>query len=544
MAETLPEVNEEIKESIKDNRERLQKSMRAGLLNVRKSVDSLHSTFKLVYGIQDEMLEQQKIDSAFARETLMEAMLKGRGVEGGIGGMSLSAEEKRGLLATLSDLGILDAAGLAVAGGAVKNVLGGKDGKGKAKDAKKGGKFKGKGKGIALLVTSIGAMIYSFFNDGSISGDETDEMLNYFSGNTKKATSAATTGGLEQITTGAETKGSTTQPKSQKKPEKIQKVEKVEKTTKLEKVEKIDKTTKGTSSNASSWAWLDAARALFKKGAKRSPLLGGMFLSQDEAVKYREGLAELLKGTEYEDWPYRKDLTLQQMQEMEAYIEKRKKGIDDSMLTGTMKGFDPKDVPDWRKPKKIEKKIEPFVKDTNIKVEAVEPVVNNKLSKEEELEVLNLIKSRGGVKDLNMAQVRKTEEYLKFFKGYGGKRVGSASFDDQKAKLLADKWYRKQVMEGKITNAPMYNQDEKDFLKKSNLMLHEQEKKLDEYNKNRTGEMLNKGSVMVDDGKNQSGANVNIGGSDNSTINNNVVNNTNNLLPLNVNNNKSPIEYQ
>jgi hypothetical protein len=71
MAElTLPLI-EDLKASNKDNRERLQKSMRAGLLNVVKSVDRLHSSFTQLANAQIRgMRQQMEADSDQHADTL------------------------------------------------------------------------------------------------------------------------------------------------------------------------------------------------------------------------------------------------------------------------------------------------------------------------------------------------------------------------------------------------------------------------------------------------------------------------------------------
>jgi hypothetical protein len=182
MAETLPEVNEELKESIKDNRERLQKSMRAGLLNVKKSIDSLHDTFKLVYGIQKDAYDQQKIDSAFAREQAAELARMRGGVEGGIGAVAFSKADQKSILGTLSEMGILDAAGLAAVGSGAYGMgkkkgssAGDKADKEKERQAKKKANKAKLGK-VAVIGSAL-VLLYEMISDslGGLFGDEQEE---------------------------------------------------------------------------------------------------------------------------------------------------------------------------------------------------------------------------------------------------------------------------------------------------------------------------------------------------------------------------------
>ena len=76
----LPEIQEGFSEQntvIKDNRERLQKSLRAGQLNIVKSIDL---GFKGLIAFEIIKLEQQKIQEGFLLEALREA---GRAKDGG-----------------------------------------------------------------------------------------------------------------------------------------------------------------------------------------------------------------------------------------------------------------------------------------------------------------------------------------------------------------------------------------------------------------------------------------------------------------------------
>jgi len=113
------EYNKDIIDSQKDNRERLQKSMRDGLLNVKKSVDSMHATFNKSLKVQEKQLQQAERDAAFARETLQEQQRKAKAAEKQA---FFKNKGKEGFLAKLSNMGILDAASLANQG----KMLGGK----------------------------------------------------------------------------------------------------------------------------------------------------------------------------------------------------------------------------------------------------------------------------------------------------------------------------------------------------------------------------------------------------------------------------------
>src|SRR6056300_886169 len=70
----LPTVNavNELKEQVTIDRQALQKSMRAGLLNVVKSVDRLHTTFENAFRLQQEMLDLQAQALIAAREKEIE----------------------------------------------------------------------------------------------------------------------------------------------------------------------------------------------------------------------------------------------------------------------------------------------------------------------------------------------------------------------------------------------------------------------------------------------------------------------------------------
>jgi len=120
------EYNKDIIDSQKDNRERLQKSMRDGLLNVKKSVDSMHATFNKSLKVQEKQLKQAERDAAFARETLQEQQRKAKSSEKQA---FFKNKGKEGFLAKLSSMGILDAASLAnqnknMGNNGVGNVLG------------------------------------------------------------------------------------------------------------------------------------------------------------------------------------------------------------------------------------------------------------------------------------------------------------------------------------------------------------------------------------------------------------------------------------
>ena len=110
MAE-LPDINEQIgKEQIDaatDNRQRLQKSLRAGLLNVVKSVDSMHNTLRDLYEMQkagwDAQASQAGLDLEAAREASRSVGLGGAGGDGDVtvNGDVVVDAKKGGLLSGL-----------------------------------------------------------------------------------------------------------------------------------------------------------------------------------------------------------------------------------------------------------------------------------------------------------------------------------------------------------------------------------------------------------------------------------------------------------
>ena len=85
MAE-LPDINEQIgKDQIAnetDNRQRLQKSLRAGLLNVVKSVDGMHNTLRDLYEMQKAGWDAQAMQAGLDLEAAREAS-RGGGLGGG-----------------------------------------------------------------------------------------------------------------------------------------------------------------------------------------------------------------------------------------------------------------------------------------------------------------------------------------------------------------------------------------------------------------------------------------------------------------------------
>jgi len=78
----LPVVNAigELKESQKLERQALQKSMRAGLLNVTKSVQSLHQSFNAAFDVQKRMLDAQEAATLAAEERRREDARKEKDV--------------------------------------------------------------------------------------------------------------------------------------------------------------------------------------------------------------------------------------------------------------------------------------------------------------------------------------------------------------------------------------------------------------------------------------------------------------------------------
>jgi len=110
MADIYQNDTKQIIDSQKDNRERLQKSMRAGLLNVKKSVDSMHTTFNKQLKVQEDQLDQAQRDAAFARENAREAAVREKTAKS----QGFFKQKKEGgILSKLSNMGILDAASLA-----------------------------------------------------------------------------------------------------------------------------------------------------------------------------------------------------------------------------------------------------------------------------------------------------------------------------------------------------------------------------------------------------------------------------------------------
>jgi hypothetical protein len=73
----------DITESNKDNRERLQRSMRGGLLNVRKSVDNLNATVQQLLELQQAGWDAQRQKAGLDLEASREAARAARGVDGG-----------------------------------------------------------------------------------------------------------------------------------------------------------------------------------------------------------------------------------------------------------------------------------------------------------------------------------------------------------------------------------------------------------------------------------------------------------------------------
>ena len=110
MAE-LPDINEQIgKDQIAnetDNRQRLQKSLRAGLLNVVKSVDGMHNTLRDLYEMQKAGWDAQAMQAGLDLEAAREAS-RGGGLGGGgdgdvtvNGDVTLDAGKNKGLFGGL-----------------------------------------------------------------------------------------------------------------------------------------------------------------------------------------------------------------------------------------------------------------------------------------------------------------------------------------------------------------------------------------------------------------------------------------------------------
>ena len=111
MAE-LPDINEQIgKDQIAnetDNRQRLQKSLRAGLLNVVKSVDGMHNTLRDLYEMQKAGWDAQAMQAGLDLEAAREAS-RGGGLGGGgdgdvtvNGDVTLDAGKNKGLFGVIS----------------------------------------------------------------------------------------------------------------------------------------------------------------------------------------------------------------------------------------------------------------------------------------------------------------------------------------------------------------------------------------------------------------------------------------------------------
>ena len=155
----------ELNENTTDNRQRLQKSLRAGLLNVKKSVDGMHETIKKQYYLQKEMFEQQSIAMAFAREQAMESR-RASGTDGF--GLGQFGGEEGGLIKRLSDAGLLDLASLAAPAALGYGMGKGKKQKTTVPDKKTKPKAKPKGKGKLGALASV----LAYFGLDSLIGGE------------------------------------------------------------------------------------------------------------------------------------------------------------------------------------------------------------------------------------------------------------------------------------------------------------------------------------------------------------------------------------
>lgn len=161
MASSLPVVNaiEELKEANTDNRQRLQKSLRAGLLNVVKSVDSLRAVFEAGNDAQKQFFADQKQAAMEAEQRALEAQVeaqnagKGNDDKGPTGGFAKFAKGigKAGLLGGIAALGI----------GAIAALFG-------AMEGFDGGKVKENVLNLLSIKDAFDGSMLAFFADGGI----------------------------------------------------------------------------------------------------------------------------------------------------------------------------------------------------------------------------------------------------------------------------------------------------------------------------------------------------------------------------------------
>ena len=139
----LPEVKateestRDISESNKDNRQRLQKSLRAGLNNVRRSVDNLNTTVTELLELQRAGWEAAQAQEGLALEASREASRAGGEGEGGIGDVDIAGDVN--LDASKGGSGLFGRIGQAIAGSI-------------------GGLFKGLGIGGGALLAGAGIL--------------------------------------------------------------------------------------------------------------------------------------------------------------------------------------------------------------------------------------------------------------------------------------------------------------------------------------------------------------------------------------------------
>ena len=114
----LPVVNavDELKEQVTLDRQALQKSLRAGLLNVVKSINSLHDSFNAAFDVQKRMLDAQEAAALAMREKDLEDARKKKDK----GGMSSA------IAAITNDIGysgLLLATSIGVVGGLIQGQI-------------------------------------------------------------------------------------------------------------------------------------------------------------------------------------------------------------------------------------------------------------------------------------------------------------------------------------------------------------------------------------------------------------------------------------
>ena len=497
MAETLPEVNEELKESIKDNRERLQKSMRAGLLNVKKSVDSLHDTFKLVYGIQKDAFDQQKIDSAFAREQAAELARMRGGVEGGIGAVAFSKSDQKSILGTLSEMGILDAAGLAAVGSGAYGMgkkkgssAGDKADKEKERQAKKKANKAKLGK-VAVIGSAL-VLLYEMISDslGGMFSDEQEEEGSGFNIEDYLIPTTAVVGAGAVAKTMSDGSAADLAPiPSKDAKNKKQKIEKQKVETKVKP--------KPTGTKAKVPGFLERNFPKLMKFGGLTTLFSPSAVSADD--EEMSAFEKLQMEKMFNDYKGPGELkVIEDDSKAKEIIDQMEKNKNPFERPGARTGVEPIEV---------EQKVIPIqsaVEDNEQKIQEV------------------ITKS---IKYLDIAKARKTKEYQEILDSLDKK--GNPNIRKRKADLL----YSTAVARGDITPSEDISPTDKTTLDKLDTLVE---------NNNRVGEMINKGSRMINEGNQNS---VVVAPADNSVTNSTVNNNNNtNVVPASAGRSKgSPV---